>query len=740
MNGINNYQLMQTVNNGIADMNVPITQQITSNVFNCIMPLIKNQFDMALQVNQATINSLLMQNKAQIMQIAKLSQTHQEMPRMFAVNPVNGFGYCMDRGKEKVIGKIKIKSIYNCFIKKKGIEKTIKYIGYKDETVIINDCSLIDNDKRRTDMLQHILSVNDNNECQPHNLAIFSSHAQFILPSEKKICITLPDDFAANMTKTMETEMCKALNILINIITNHISKNYAEFKKQFTNRIWNVIEKRRNEFSNNESAVSYAILAAVQWYVKDNIFQIKKLFTAEYVIAFINKIFMESPALSGTSADAVCEQFITSLNKAIRNGKLNITYHSKKMNFIEGTNQIIVKDDLLVMEEATIKNVILPAMRTTDNMCRTLKCLDECEYLHSTKKNRYPLVVYSKGKSLRPTFIAIKSNGILDSDVDRMIQESEYSEWFMPSICNENFIPVADNGIGNTAYQEFNFEKANNMHFFAIGKSDSGKTHCLVERMCSLQKLNNPIIIFDTSKSFTEDEIVEKLSVCGNSDTEKKVRKYVRNHISFHNIEKDGIPVDLLNLNYSSHIEETIRAIESIIESHNSNLGVKQKAAIYKAVSEMVKSGKTDMVTLYEKLTSDDTPFNLADQLIDTLSCFVSFKLSNKNWGEFIEENKDIIVISSHAVSASGGSGLIDMLLMSLYYYQSSQNNNQHLSIFIDEIKTQNLSSKGPISKIITESRKAHMGLNFATQYMPKSEEVNMIMENAETKVFFIFS
>ena len=50
------------------------------------------------------------------------------------------------------------------------------------------------------------------------------------------------------------------------------------------------------------------------------------------------------------------------------------------------------------------------------------------------------------------------------------------------------------------------------------------------------------------------------------------------------------------------------------------------------------------------------------------------------------------------SVEYSEDSGLIDMLLMSLYYYQQAHN-EKHLSIFIDEIKTQNLSTKAPLPR-----------------------------------------
>lgn len=147
-------------------------------------------------------------------------------------------------------------------------------------------------------------------------------------------------------------------------------------------------------------------------------------FDSQPITMLIRSVLSDSQTVSGTSEDAVSEQFIAALNDAIRSGKLKILRHSKEMDFQEGTNQLIVKEDLLILEESAIENVLIPSMRTADNTCRILKCLKACEYLHATKKNRYPLVVYSNHRSLRPALIALKSDRILDSDVELMIEES----------------------------------------------------------------------------------------------------------------------------------------------------------------------------------------------------------------------------------------------------------------------------------------------------------------------------
>lgn len=604
----------------------------------------------------------------------------------------------------------------------------------KDETVILSDRSIIDDDKKRTEMLQHILTENDNMDCQPHNLAIFSTHAQYLLPPEKKICLTLPENFAPAMTTEEEAEMCDDLNYLVNIIISRICKSYTVLPGSFRDEFHEQIDLYTSYFQgkSKEIIAAGALLDTVYFCVINCILE----FDSQPITPLIYSILYDSQTVSGTSEDAVSEQFIAALNDAIRSGKLKVLRHSKEMDFQEGTNQLIVKDKLLILEESAMENVLIPSMRTADNTCRILKCLKACEYLHATKKNRYPLMVYSNHRSLRPALIALKSDRILDSDVELMIEESRYAEWYSTAPAPEHFIPLTENCIGGVSYQVFDEKRKDNMHFFALGKSGSGKTHCLTERMVSLQKLHRPVIVFDTSESFTEEEILEKLSVGCGETAEQDVRAYIAKHITFHRIEEDGIPVDLLKLGDSGNGEDTIRKIESIVESHNPNMGSKQQAAVHAAISDMIQNGNVDMASLYEVLTSEQIPYDLADQLADTLSFFVNFKANDRDWGELIEESKDIIIISTKAVRSNGGSGLIDMLLMSLYYYQQAHGEKQ-LSVFIDEIRTQNLSTKGPIAKILTESRKNRMSLNFATQFLPKSTQVREIMDNAAIHAFF---
>lgn len=46
----------------------------------------------------------------------------------------------------------------------------------------------------------------------------------------------------------------------------------------------------------------------------------------------------------------------------------------------------------------------------------------------------------------------------------------------------------------------------------------------------------------------------------------------------------------------------------------------------------MIQKGNVDMTSLYKMLTSEQIPYDLADQLADTLSFFVNFKANDRDW------------------------------------------------------------------------------------------------------------
>lgn len=97
------------------------------------MPFL-NQMTVQMNQTQASfqciLQSLVNQNRQQIIEIAKLKQIREEMPRLFCESPVNGFGFCIDHGKEKMIGKLKVRNVCHCYIVKNECKEELLYVSY----------------------------------------------------------------------------------------------------------------------------------------------------------------------------------------------------------------------------------------------------------------------------------------------------------------------------------------------------------------------------------------------------------------------------------------------------------------------------------------------------------------------------------------------------------------------------------------------------------------------------------
>lgn len=95
------------------------------------------------------------------------------------------------------------------------------------------------------------------------------------------------------------------------------------------------------------------------------------------------------------------------------------------------------------------------------------------------------------------SFIAFKID-VLDDCSQLLVKENSTKDWFS-TVSTEHTIPVCINSFGHYAIQDFDYNNDGNLHCFVTGISGSGKTLYLMERMVSLQKLHNHVIVFDTS-------------------------------------------------------------------------------------------------------------------------------------------------------------------------------------------------------------------------------------------------
>lgn len=394
----------------------------------------------------------------------------------------------------------------------------------RDETIVISECTNIDNQSRREDILQLILSLDS--KAQPHNTAIISTAAQYILPPEKKICITLNRLFPDGLIPEEEKRLCTSLNDISRHFIDFCCSQYSDVKAELKESILILYnETRQQDFQNTQYRKSWCILISV-FEMLQTYYDIPV--SLNDIVEYLSHSINISVEKTGGNSEAIVNDFTQILNEVIRKHSVKIVPHSKDMNFTPGNNEIVIKDDMLALEEETLTKKILPLMTTTNSVLHVLQSLNEDNLLYTSSKGdkeslRYKLTVYSHGMSRRYSFIAMEKDGILDNDNADMLSGIKTSQWFMKILPTTPIIPVITNHIGYIAGQEFAANRQDNLHFFTTGMPGYGKTHHLTERMCSLQKQGIRTVVFDVSDSFTREEIIEKLSVGGDDNVKWKI-------------------------------------------------------------------------------------------------------------------------------------------------------------------------------------------------------------------------
>lgn len=383
---------------------------------------------------------------------------------------------------------------------------------------------------------------------------------------------------------------------------------------------------------------------------------------------------------------------------------------------------------MLLLEESTVKNVFLPKITTASTVNSILCALKEEGYLISTNGHRKPTTVYDSNRiPVQKKLIALRFHTIVNTDVLQYIESRKTKQYFRESAPSENFVPLIENYLGYTAGQVLTED--GNQHRFISGKSGSGKTVFLIQLLYHLCNAGNRVIVFDANSSFAKKKLINSLP-----------EDFVNNHITFHNIDEDGLPVNLFHT-YDTDKPLTRRnMIFSILEEAVNKPSQNQELALKNIVRRMMQQTDTptyiDLLEQFEK-SEDTSEKSIAYRLGSVFEEIIDSRAeTSDDWSTFLDKCKKIVIISMEDTMSENDSQLTDMLLASLYYAQRHETIPHQISIFIDEIHNQNLSEKSIIAKLLKEGRKYLISMNFATQYVDDMKQ-NRLLKQAGISVYF---
>ena len=323
-----------------------------------------------------------------------------------------------------------------------------------------------------------------------------------------------------------------------------------------------------------------------------------------------------------------------------------------------------------------------------------------------------------------------------------------------------------------TSGQAFNLDT--NLHQYIVGISRAGKSKFLTEQAVDAALHGEKIVIFDNGASFKKCELEKHLP-----------HDLVEKHFSFWNILKQGLPVNLCDLSNCDTLPEKKQRLKSIYAAGARALGTTQEKVLYKQIGVMLKEKGDDvdflnileyfifesekLTILNNKFDSDQnkiilSPRNTYDEKIGEKGIVSILDYLNENdniekalrdkfegifqdlknllkstatWDEFLENQKNIVVISTGDDEHAKNTSLIDMLLASFYGFKQ-HNPIKRITVIIDECQDLYLDTNGPLDIMLRKGGKHGIRMLIASQeFSSLKDKLGKIIGNCGTLVFF---
>ncbi len=653
-----------------------------------------------------------------------------------------------------------------------------------DGTVVFKDDSFADGEKKRVDGLKAItrLTRAENSSNSGNGLiAVISKNAAYTatrLAPENVIVISTD---GVDVDADADT-ISRTASDMDALIINTILYRADEVRKFFADIVPG-LRRDASEKAKGESIDTMIMVFAVELFFRQ--FLGFKMLDEDTFNTFLASVDCKADRVMDAS-HAIENDLASILSRLIRSKVIVPKIKQRGMSFDNDGHSFIIDGDRLYLPAEVIK-AVLAEMTTTHSLDSLVRALKQTGVLNSTDGNCHPVELHdSSGKHLRLYLYDISSE-ILEADVIYTLRNLD-SDTFLLSkeeIPTVNFLSVLNDGGDRVAGKQICYKDEENGHFYVTGQSGWGKTYLLCQLLAKCFKLGHRIVIFDSSDSFTYEALCRNLS-----------RAFVDNFVEIHNIDRDGIPVDLFGVDRNASLPTLKKLLLGVLQAGIGELSAPQANALRALLSEVISQlGNDERITcktildrlkgfgngnepatleeLLENLdliseylaengmdlselnesdrmecdnlikrlqpgggSSSATSESLLNRIEPLFEDIEACGMADRTWNQFLGFSRKITIIRTDSAYTESGNQLIDMLLATLYNYQHD-NPNVPLDVFIDEIQNQNFTVTGPIRKVMKEGRKNHMSFFGATQdYYPRNTELGSVMGKAGTQIF----
>ncbi len=433
------------------------------------------------------------------------------------------------------------------------------------------------------------------------------------------------------------------------------------------------------------------------------------------------------------SAQYITNDFRQVISKCINSGMIGVANQKGSPYFDSKKPMVILDDKHINILAATIDTRILPHMKTTRKRNKLLSALRSCGKLYSNNNFKRNLDVETAPGVMETVSVYSFPKDILTPKCMEKVNSLAYVDYIIEKPESlKDFIPIARiSGCNGAAGVVINDSTDEAESMYISGQTRSGKTYFLVQQAVIRAETGKKVIIFDQTGAFSSDELKKHLP-----------QEIVEQYFSHWEIGKLGIPVDLLSLENCSSLPEKKNRLFSIFSIAARVTGDIQGKVLKKRLSEISKAIDAGKIRYLHKtlefFDENDTEQkelrNRLEEVFDDLEGLNTYK---QNWGEFLDLQKKIVVLSTSADGIRKSSQLIDMMTANLYEYKQHDRDPRY-TVILDELEDLCLEKDGPISIILRKGAKHRLSMLLASQeFSVEKDKLGKIIGNCGALVFF---
>jgi hypothetical protein len=460
-------------------------------------------------------------------------------------------------------------------------------------------------------MINDAAGAKNNSNCVYHISTLISRYADMYF-SKEQCCVLQFKDIAINYTPNNFKDALQNLDASIVMRVERECEN-GRFIEVFNNFVKETKSHILCTLPRSKYFTYIMLLTAFRMYNE----WFTPLFSQD-IEQYIGEWLCSQEQDSQSMYDAICSEYGKILNHKIADGYFRLVAKEEVTPYDKGTHTVVIdkSERRIYVETAdsfTIAQNEMSSVADTDNLTSALY---SCGYLpHNAKREKSVRIaaITSDGVPYPLYVHAIKYTLLTQENRQRFELIDKDTFLFKYDEIPEGLLPLVKTIDGRFAGKMLRYEAEESNIYFGTGRTGSGKSWAIAQIIVMLFMLEQHVMVFDVSGSYTKEKLLNMLP----TEVVEKLFKFI-------NISsgKDPVPVDLGSLRGCETLPDKKRAIYSVLRAATGPIDKSTSRKLKGFLSEYLKD-KSYSVSL------SNLCFELKKIRISELKLLIVFALSS---------------------------------------------------------------------------------------------------------------